>query len=91
MLTWLDWLRTPMAAPETIALKAMRFSILGLCLALVVSIAAIDPLKAAIGIGAGAVAAGLLLALAALAPLYLTLKNRADDEYLESLCREERP
>jgi hypothetical protein len=49
MLTWLDWLKTPMAAPETRALKAMRRAIIVVSFAIVVSLVAIDPLRAAIG------------------------------------------
>ena len=88
MLTRLDILRTPMAAPETRALKVMRMAILAICGVLVVSIAAIDPLRAVIGIGAGAVVAGLLLALAALVPVYLVIKTRADDAHLSALLAE---
>lgn len=85
MLTWIDWLKTPMAAPETVACKFMRFAILIVCSALIAALAAIDPLRAAIGIGARAVAAGLLLVLAALVPVYLIAKNRADDAHLAVL------
>jgi hypothetical protein len=88
MPLWLDFLRTPMAAPETRVLKVMRMAILAICLALLVSIAAIDPLRAAIGIGAGAVVAGLLFTLATLVPVYLIAKNRADDAYLAAMLAE---
>ena len=86
MLTWMDWLKTPMAAPETATLKVMRASVLSLCLALIVSIAAIAPLEAAIGIGAAGLAGGLLMALALLVPAYVVFKNRADNAYLEACC-----
>ena len=88
MLTWLDWLKTPMAAPETRALKAMRRAIIVVSFAIVVSLVAIDLLRAAIGIGAGAVVAGLLLVLAALVPVYLVIKTRADDAHLSALLAE---
>ena len=88
MLTLLDILRTPMAAPETRALKVMRMTILAICGVLVVSLVAIDPLRATIGIGAGAVVAGLLLVLAALVPVYLVIKTRADDAHLSALIAE---
>ncbi|WP_231727034.1 hypothetical protein [Sphingomonas sp. CCH18-B1] len=55
---------------------------------IVVSLVAIDPLRAAIGIGAGAVVAGLLLLLAALVPVYLIMKTRADDAHLAVLLAE---
>lgn len=85
MLTLLDVLRTPMAAPETRGLKLMRMTILAICGALVVSISAIDPVRAVIGIGAGAAVAGLLLVLGALVPVYLMVKNRVDDAHLAAL------
>ena len=88
MLTVLDWLKTPMAAPETRTLKVMRMAILVLSMMVVVSVASIDPLRAAIGIGAGAVVAGLLLILAALVPVYLLIKTRADDAHLSALLAE---
>jgi hypothetical protein len=88
MLSWLDWLKTPMAAPETRALKVMRMAIIVISFVIVVSLVAIDPLRAAIGIGAGAVVAGLLLLLAALVPVYLIMKTRADDAHLAVLLAE---
>ena len=86
MLTWMDWLKTPMAAPETATLRFMRVSVLSLCLALIVSIAAIAPLKTAIGIGAAGLAGGLLVALVLFVPAYVVLKNRADNAYLDACC-----
>lgn len=88
MLTLLDVLRTPMAAPETRSIKLMRMTILVLCSALVGSIAAIDPLRAVIGIGAGAVVGGLLLVLLVLVPVYFVAKTRADDAHLAALLAE---
>ena len=88
MLTILDWLKTPMAAPETRTLKSMRCAIIAISFAIVVSLVVIDPLRAAIGIGAGAVVAGLLLVLAALVPVYLVVKTRADDAHLAALVAE---
>lgn len=88
MLTVLDWLTTPLAAPETPALKAMRLAIMAMNSAIVVSLVALAPLRAAIGIGAGAVVAGLLLILAVLVPVYLIMKTRADDTHLAALLGE---
>lgn len=88
MLTLLDVLRTPMAAPETRGIKRMRMTILVLCSALVVSIAEIDPLRAVIGIGAGAVVGGLLIVLVVLVPVYFVAKTRADDAHLAALLAE---
>lgn len=88
MLSWLEWLKTPMAAPETRALRAMRMAILTITIVIVISIVAIVPLRAAIGIGAGAVVAGLLLVLAVLVPVYFLMKTRADDAHLTALLAE---
>lgn len=88
MPLWLDFLRTPMAAPETRVLKVMRMATLAICLSLIVSIAAIGPLKAAIGTGAGALVAGQLLVLIALVPTYWVVKTRADDAWLSHLLEE---
>ena len=60
MPLWLDLLRTPMAAPETRALKSMRMTILVACGLLVGSIAALAPLRAAIGNVAGGMIAAEL-------------------------------
>lgn len=53
-MMWLDMLRTPMAAPETPGLKAMRLSILWSALALALAVPAIRPLHALFGPGQGA-------------------------------------
>ena len=49
-MMWLDMLRTPMAAPETPALKAMRRAILWSAIALAIAICALQPLRAVLGI-----------------------------------------
>lgn len=91
MPLWLDLLRTPMAAPETKALKRMRMTILSICAILLVSIAALAPLRAAVGIAAGGVVAALLAVLAVLVPIYVVTKNRADDRHLDTLCQDREP
>lgn len=53
-MMWLDILRTPMAAPETPALKAMRLAILWSAIGLAIAICALQPLRAVLGAGAGA-------------------------------------
>ena len=63
-MMWLDMLRTPMAAPETPALKAMRLAILWSAIGLAIAICALQPLRAVLGAGAGGALAGLVLALA---------------------------
>jgi hypothetical protein len=78
-MMWLDMLRTPMAAPETPALKAMRLAILWSAIALAIAICALQPLRAVLGAGAGGALAGLVLA-----PVYVIAKNRADNAYLDA-------
>lgn len=85
MPLWLDLLRTPMAAPETGALKSMRMTILVACGLLVGSIAALAPLRAAIGNLAGGMIAAELLVITVLVPIYVVTKNRADNRYLDEL------
>ena len=85
---WLDFLKTPMAAPETSGLRALRMIVLSLAVALALSIAMLKPLRLLLGVGAGGAIAGLLLALAVLVPVYVFRKNRADGAYLDELVRE---
>ena len=85
MPLWLDLLRTPMAAPETRSLKAMRITILTVCGLLLGSIAALGPLRAAIGSGAGAMIAAMLTVLTVTVPIYVFIKNRADNPYLNTV------
>lgn len=85
---WLDFLRTPMAAPETSGLRALRMIVLSLAVALALSIAMLKPLRLLLGVGAGGAITGLLLALAVLVPVYVFRKNRADGAYLDELVRE---
>jgi membrane associated rhomboid family serine protease len=84
---WLDFLRTPMAAPETKELRQLRMIVLSLAIALAVSVVMLGPLRWALGLGAGGAIAGLLLALAVLVPVYVVRKNRADGAYLDELCQ----
>lgn len=84
-MMWLDMLRTPMAAPETPRLKAMRLTILVCAALLVVTIVSLAPLRSVIGNGAGGIAALLIGVLAILVPVYATTKNRADNAYLDQL------
>lgn len=85
---WLDFLKTPMAAPETSGLRALRMIVLSLAVALALSIAMLKPLRLLLGVGAGGAIAGLLVALAVLVPVYVFRKNRADGAYLDDLVRE---
>ena len=83
-MMWLDILRTPMAAPETPALKAMRLAILWSAIGLAIAICALQPLRAVLGAGAGGALAGLVLALVVLGPVYVIAKNRADNAFLDA-------
>lgn len=85
---WLDFLKTPMAAPETRALRVLRMTVLSLAVALALSIAMLKPLRLLLGLGAGGAIAGLFLALAVLVPVYVFRKNRADGAYLDELVRD---
>ncbi|WP_298274675.1 MULTISPECIES: hypothetical protein [Alphaproteobacteria] len=85
---WLDFLKTPMAAPETAGLRTLRMAVLSIAVALALSILLLKPMRAQIGAGAGGAIAGLLLALAVLIPVYVFRKNRADGAYLDHLVRE---
>lgn len=83
-MMWLDILRTPMVAPETPALKAMRLAILWSAIGLAIAICALQPLRAVLGAGAGGALAGLVLALVVLVPVYVIAKNRADNAFLDA-------
>ncbi len=83
MPLWLDLLRTPMAAPETPALRRLRLTWQGLCLGLAGGIAMIRPLRALLGQAAPAVVACLLVATLSVTAAYLVRKNRADTAYLD--------
>ena len=85
---WLDFLKTPMAAPETPGLRMLRMSVRLIACALALSIVLLRPLRAALGAGAGGSIAGLLIALAILVPIYVVRKNRADESYLDALVRD---
>lgn len=85
MPLWLDMLRTPMAAPETGPLKAMRRAWLSLCVTLAAAVTLLDPLQAQLGQGAPAMVAALLLATVAITILYLRAKQNADNAWLDKL------
>ena len=84
---WLDFLKTPMAAPETKGLRLLRMTVLSLAIALASSILMLKPLRLVLGVGAGGAIAGLLAALAVVVPVYVFRKNRADGAYLDELVR----
>ena len=83
MPLWLDMLRTPMAAPESSALRTDRRIWQALCVASALSVLLISPLTKVLG-STAAVLAGALLAMTAIKTVfYLARKKAADDHYLD--------
>lgn len=89
MPLWLDMLRTPMAAPETIRLRVMRLAWLSLCVALAGSVILLEPLQDHLGKAAPCMIALLLTATLTLTIVYLRAKQRADAAYLDQLGERE--
>jgi hypothetical protein len=83
MPLWLDLLRTPMAAPETPALRRMRRTLQGLCLSVALMVGFFAQIHAAIGRAAPCFAAALLVGAGLYTALYLRRKNAADNAFLE--------
>jgi len=82
MPLWLDMLKTPMAAPETPRLKAMRRTFQVLCILCALGVTFITPLTALLGRLAPVGIAALLVSTAAYTALYVVRKNRADEAWL---------
>ena len=82
MLLWLDLLRTPMAAPETRALRRLRLGWQALCFVCAATIGFFGPLHRALGRPAAYGSAALLLATAVWTVVYLVRKQRADAAFL---------
>ncbi len=82
MPLWLDMLKTPMAAPETPRLKAMRRTFQTLCILCALGVMFISPLTALLGRLAPVGIAALLVSTAAYTALYVVRKNRADEAWL---------
>lgn len=89
MPLWLDLMRTPMAAPETDDLRAMRRTFQILCVASAISVLAISPAVRLFGRPASFVVAALLITTALHTALYVFRKNRADNAYLAAAVSEE--
>jgi hypothetical protein len=89
MPLWWDMLATPMAAPETGALRRMRRTWQILCVATALLVGSFGKLEHIHGKLAAALAAGLVVATLLYTALYLSRKKRADDRYLEQLGRAE--
>lgn len=91
MPLWLDMLKTPMAAPETPRLKAMRHTFQMLCLLCALGVGFIAPLEVWLGRIAPIAVGVLLLATAAHTALYVVHKNRADTAFLDAATDKEMP
>ncbi len=91
MPLWLDLLRTPMAAPETEDLRAMRRTFQFLCVASAIGVLGISPLVRLFGRPASFVVAALLIATALHTALYVYRKNRADNSFLAAAVSEREP
>lgn len=83
MPLWLDLLRTPVAAPESPALRRMRRTWQGLCLSVALMVGFFAQIHAAIGPAAPCFAAALLVGASLYTALYLGRKNAADIAFLE--------
>lgn len=85
MPLWLDLLRTPMAAPETRALRRMRLLWQALCLSLALVAAFFAQVHATLGRAAPCLVLALLVAAGLYTWLYLRRKNAADNAFLERM------
>lgn len=83
MPLWLDLLRTPMAAPETPALRRMRRIWQGLCLSVALVVGLFTQIHAAVGRSAPCLVAALLVGAGLYTWLYARRKNAADNAFLE--------
>lgn len=84
MPLWLELLRTPMAAPETDDLRAMRRTFQALCVLSAIGVLAISPLVALFGRPAAFVVAAILVTTGLHTALYVYRKNRADTAFLDT-------
>lgn len=85
MPLWLDMLMTPMAAPESRALRRMRRTWQLLCVATAIFVGFFARLKPILGQLAIPFAAGLLVAAVLYTGLYIGRKRRADEQFLNEL------
>lgn len=91
MPLWLDLLRTPMAAPETDDLRAMRRTFQILCTASAVGVLGISPLVRFLGPWASFVTAVVLVTTALHTVLYVHRKNRADRAHFDAVSSSREP
>lgn len=81
---WLELLLTPMAAPESRALRRLRRIWQGLCLTLAGCVAAFPSLRAFLGPRAAVGVALILVAAIGVGTIYWTRKQSADREHLDA-------
>ena len=81
---WLDLLLTPMAAPETRWLRAMRMTLLAGFVALALGVLNMSTIAQVLGRAGMGMLAGLCVALAVLVAFYATAKIRADEALLDA-------
>ena len=85
MPLWLDLLRTPMAAPETPALRRMRRRWQALCVLLAFGVLLVGPLERLLGRAGVCAVAALLAGTLLQTALYWWRKTRADAAFLEDV------
>lgn len=83
MPAWLDLLRTPMAAPETSALRRMRRTWQALCALTAGLVPFAEPLRCEVGRAAPCFIAALIAATIIWTVVYLVCKHRADTAFLD--------
>ena len=82
------WFGPPMAAPETVFMRSLRFAMVASTGASAIGIAGIDLIVARCGRAAAGAALLVLIAAATLsAAVFFTRKIRADDRWLVERCR----
>lgn len=85
----IDFLRTPLAAPETPRLRRLRLSWTGLCVALGIAVLCNSALVSLLGPGAALPALLLLVVMPLMGFIYLRAKSRADAAYFGELASPE--
>jgi hypothetical protein len=89
MPPWLDMARTPMAAPETRILRALRWTWQALCLATAAAVGFFGTLRDGLGERYVVGCAGLLILTIGVTILYWTHKQAADTAFLAELGESE--
>jgi len=77
----IDYMKTPMAAPETPTLKRMRVTLMVLCCLVAVGSMLITVLVNVLGLGAAAIMVLLVVVTPVHALIYFAKKNRVDENF----------